>query len=395
MQRRRSLTTGAFFLLATVAPFAVCAEEPAANTPKPDLPSIIVTEAVSRPLVDRVVASGTIRPVDEIYVQPQVEGLSIYALNADIGDRVEANAVLAVLSTDSLLLQKSQFQATRAKAQASLAQSQAQVAEARASFSDAVRQRDRAVTLGKNGPVSTSQIEQLTSAVETATARLQAAQQSAMAADAEIKVVDSQIADTELKLSRTSVRTPVAGIISARNAKVGAIASGSGQPLFTIIQAGDIELVADVAETDLLKIRAGLKAAITVPGAPEPLAGSVRLVSPTVDPSTRLGSVHVQINEDQKARVGMYASAAIIVEETNGLALPLSAVTTSRDGSITRRIEDGVVRQVSIQTGIQDGAYIQVLDGLSPGDKVVEKAGAFVRDGDRIKPVDRTSQISN
>ncbi len=333
--------------------------------------------------------------MDEIYVQPLVDGLSIDTLNVDIGDRVEANAVLAVLSSDSLILQKSQLEANKAKAEAAVAQAKAQVLEAEASASDANRQRDRAAKLGQSGSGSVSQVEQTQAQAEVAAAKLNAARQAVSAGEADIKVVDAQIADIDLKLTRTGVKTPVTGIVSAKNAKVGAIASGAGNPLFTVIKDGAIELVADLSETDIQKVKVGQKAYLTVAGGAEKIEGKVRLVSPTVDPTTRLGSVHVVLPENSPARSGMYASAAIIVEETNALALPLSAVTSGREGSTTRKVEGDIVKQVKIETGIEDGGFIEIVSGLAAGDKVVEKAGAFVRDGDRIRPVEAPAAVSN
>src|SRR5690606_35574742 len=146
---------------------------------------------------------------------PLVDGLSIRSLDADVGDNVEKDAVLATLNDDALLLQKSQLQANRAKAEAGLAQYKAQVIEAEANFADAVRQRDRAVKLGKAGTSSVSQVEQAEAAADVADARLQAARQSVSVGEADVKVVDSQIADIDLRLARTGVKAPVAGIVSA------------------------------------------------------------------------------------------------------------------------------------------------------------------------------------
>ncbi|WP_421359343.1 efflux RND transporter periplasmic adaptor subunit [Agrobacterium rosae] len=360
-----------------------------------NLPSIVVSEATKRDLVDRVVATGTLKPVDEIYVQPLVDGLSVDKLNVDIGDKVEAGASLAELSKDSLILQKSQLQANRAKADASVAQSKAQVIEAQANLDDAVRQRDRADRLGKSGSGSVSQVEQTAAAADVAQARLQASRQAVTVGEADTKVVDAQIQDIDLKLSRTSVKTPVAGIVSAKNARVGAIASGSGNPLFTVIKDNAIELVADLSETDIQKVQVGQRAIITVAGGRNKIEGKVRLVSPTVDATTRLGSVHILLPTDSPARAGMYGSAEVVIASANALALPLSAVTSGRDGSSTRRVEDGVVKQVPVEIGIQDGGFVEIKNGISAGDVVVEKAGAFVRDGDKINPVPADAAASN
>nr|WP_233123485.1 efflux RND transporter periplasmic adaptor subunit [Agrobacterium vaccinii] len=360
-----------------------------------NLPSIVVSKAATRDLVDRVIATGTIRPVDEIYVQPLVDGLSVDKLNVDIGDRVEAGAVLAELSKDSLLLQKSQLQANRAKAEAGVAQNKAQVIEAQANYDDAVRQRDRADRLGKSGSGSVSQVEQTAAAADVANARLQASRQAVTVGEADIKVVDAQIEDIDLKLARTSVKTPVAGVVSAKNARVGAIASGSGNPLFTVIKDNAIELVADLSETDIQQVKIGQRAIITVAGGRNRIEGKVRIVSPTVDATTRLGTVHIVLPTDSPARAGMYGSAEVVIASANALALPLSAVTSGRDGSTTRRVEDGVVKQVPVEIGIQDGGFVEIRSGISVGDVVVEKAGAFVRDGDKINPVPADAAASN
>jgi HlyD family secretion protein len=214
-------------------------------------------------------------------------------------------------------------------------------------------------------------------------------------AEADIKVVESQLADIDLKLARTDVKSPVAGLIAARNAKVGAIASGGGQTMFTIIRDGEIELVADVSETDILKIRVGQKAKINLAGGAATLGGSIRLISPVIDPQTRLGAVHIAIDDDEGARAGMYASAEIIIAEAQGVALPLSAITTDKQGTTTRLVTDNVIKQIKIETGIQDGAFIEVKSGLQQGDVVVAKAGAFVRDGDRINTVRDETAVSN
>lgn len=388
MFRKFSKSAGiSAILLSLAAGSALSQEAQPAAASQPKLPSIVVTETVTKPLVDRIVATGTIKPVQEVYVQPLVEGLSIKMLNADIGDQVKADSVLATLNEDALLLEKSQLEANKAKAEAGLAQYKAQVIEAEANLADATRQRDRTKRLSQSGTSTVSQVEQAEALVEVRQAQLNAAKQSVAVGESDIKVVEAQIEDIDLKLARTGVKAPVSGVVSARSAKVGAIASGTGEPLFTIIRDGAIELVADLSETDIQKIEVGQKALVSVAGGKTRIEGKVRLVSPIVDAATRLGAVHIVINDESGARAGMYASAEIVVTETSALALPLSAVITGRDGSSARKVEDNVVKQVKIETGIQDGGFVQVVSGLEAGDLVVAKAGAFVRDGDKIAPV--------
>ncbi|NRP86472.1 Macrolide export protein MacA [Ensifer adhaerens] len=390
----RFLSTTAIMLSLLAAPAAL-AEEPAVTTPKQNLPAIVITTATMRKLVDRVVATGTVKAVEEIYIQPQVDGLSIRSLNADVGDKVEANSTLATLNEDALILQKSQMQATRAKGEASLAQLHAQLAEAHANAEEAELQRVRAVTMGAKGTMSTSSVEQANASAAANKARVGSAEQAIAVAEADLKVTDSQIADTDLKLARTGIKTPVAGTVASRNARVGAIANGSGDPLFTIIRDSQLELVVDVSESDITKIATGQKALISHSGSREKLSGTVRLVAPVVDSVTRLGAVHITIDEGDKARAGMYGSAEIVIRQEEGVSLPLTAVNSDENGSSARKVENGVVKFVNVETGIQDGAYVEILKGLTAGEDVVAKAGAYVRDGDHITPVRETPQASN
>ena len=394
MIRFGSLTMAAIVVMAAASQ-PVLAEDAPAKPAVQTHPAIVVTPATARTLTDKVVTTGTIRAVDEVYIQPMVDGLSIRALNVDVGDTVTADSTVAVLNDDALLLQKSQFEANKAKAEAGVAQYRAQVIEAEANLKDATSQRDRLVKLGKGGTASTSQVEQAVAAADIAEARLQAARQAITVGEADIKVVDSQIADTELKLARTAVKTPVSGMVAAKNAKVGAIASGAGEPLFTVIKDGALELIADVAESDILKIKNGQKATIALAGSRDTLTGSVRLISPSIDAVTRLGTVHIALDDSGKARAGMYGSATIVIDTTEGIALPLTAILTGSDGGTTaRKVENDTVQQVKVETGIQDGAYIQIVNGLKSGDEVVAKAGAYVRDGDKIKPVRDAAQTN-
>jgi HlyD family secretion protein len=352
-----------------------------------NLPAIVVTAAEMRPIVDRVIATGTVQAVEEVYVTPLVEGLSIRTLEADVGDRVEAGGTLATLNDDALVLQKSQTEASLAKAEAALAQIKAQLAEAKANAAEAVSARDRAQKLVKSGSQSQAAVDQAVAAADAALARVHSAEQAIAVSEADIKVAQSQIDDIDLKLARTAVKSPVAGIVSARTAKIGAIASGSGSPLFTVIRDGEIELKADVAEDGILKLEPDQKATVTLAGGAARLSGKVRLVEPTLDPQSRLGHVYIRFDEPGKARAGMFASAEIVAAEKEGLTLPLSAVTATDGKTVARKVENGIVTLVPVETGIQDGQAIEIVKGLSAGDEVVAKAGAYVRDGDRVNPV--------
>jgi len=359
------------------------------------LPSIVVTSAVDQSISDRVVATGTIQAVEQVYVAPMVDGLSIRTLNVDVGDEVEAGSVLVVLNDDALRLQKSELEASLAKAEAGLAQLNAQLSETRANADEAKRVSDRAAELSKNGTVSTAEADRVRALAIATQARVLSAEQAVAVANADIKVAEAQIDDIDLRLARTEVKAPVAGVISAKNAKVGAIATGNSEPLFAMIRDGAIEMKADVAEADIIKLAVGQPATVTLAGGNTKVEGTIRLIAPTVDPVSRLGTVFISLTATEKARAGMYASALITAEQKQAVVLPQTAVTNENGRTIVRKVENGVIRILPVKTGISDGKFIEVLEGLKAGEEVVARAGAYVRDGDRINPVKSAASATN
>ncbi|TCT42120.1 efflux RND transporter periplasmic adaptor subunit [Martelella mediterranea] len=389
----RRFPAASFLMLVLLASPALAAET---GTPgENNLPAIVVTSATPQQLTERVLGTGIVEPVDEVFVQPLVEGLSIETIEAEIGDRVEKGTVLATLRTDKLLLERSSQMASKARAKANLSQLEAQLKSSEAVLTDARRQYDRAKRLVENGTSTRAALEQAETSALKAQASANAAREAISVAEADLRVTEAQIEDIDLRLARTKIKTPVSGIISDRNARIGAIASGSANPMFTIIEDGAIELVAEVPEDSVMKVRQGQAAHIMLVGAREPINGKVRLVSPVVDEATRLADVFITIEEPESARVGMYASAEIIIEQTSALSLPMTAVNIDGSGATVRRIVDGTVEIVPVSTGIQDGSRVEITGGLESGDQVVAKAGAYVRTGDRVRPVSSENAISD
>lgn len=380
------------FILATVlfalaVPAHAAAEAEAATASAPALPAITVSTVSPRTLRDRVIVSGLVGAVEEVRVAPLIEGQPIESLLADVGDTVTAGQVLATLSKSTLELQRSQYTASLASARATIAQAEAQMLEARASADEAQRVNERTAALVKQGAASQAAADQASSSAIAATARVTVATQSLEAARAQVDLVQAQLANLELSLERSEVKSPVAGTITQRNAVIGAIASGAGQPMFTLIRDGALELNADVSEIDLTRLAAGQKVTMVAVGSTEPLTGTVRLVEPTIDPATRLGRARISIDQPDLIREGMFLDAEILVIEREGVAVPVTAVGASETGASVMLVKGGTVSRVPVETGIRDRGWIEILSGVSTGDTIVTKAGAFVRDGDRINPV--------
>jgi HlyD family secretion protein len=387
---RPTLILAALLSFAPMLPAAAqeaAAAESAAETPAPALPAITVSTVSKRPLSDRVIASGLIAAVEEVQVAPLVEGQPLDQLLVDVGDMVTEGQVLAVLSKTTLELQKTEAVASLAAARASIAQGEAQLVEAQTARDEAQRVADRTAKLREQGSAPQASADTATSNALSANARVMVATQGLESARAQLALAEARLENVDLMLSRTEVKAPVAGRIVARNAKTGAIATAAGQPMFVITRDAALELRADVAETDLLRLAPGQTARLRAVGMTETLDGTVRLVEPSIDPVTRLGRARISVAATDALRTGMFVEAEILTAEREGLAVPVTAIGSSPEGSTVMRVKDGVVERVAVKTGIRDGGLVEITEGLFEGDTVVTKAGAFVRPGDRINPV--------
>ena len=351
------------------------------------VPAITVSPVALHVLRDQVLVSGLVGPLEEVQVQPLIEGQPIETLTADVGDLVSAGQVLATLSKTTLNLQKSQFNASLASASATIAQAEAQLIEARSSADEAQRVNDRTAKLKSQGTSSQAAADQANAAAISATARVTVAVQSLEAARAQLELAKAQLANVDLQLTRTSVVAPVSGEVVERNALVGGIASAAGPAMFKLIREGALELRADVAEADLVRLAPDQSAQMTAVGTTEKLAGIVRLVEPTIDATSRLGKVRITLDRPELVRSGMFVDAIVLVAERKTNAVPITAIGSSADGATVMRVRDGLVERVAVTIGIRDGGMVEILSGVVPGDLIVTKAAAFVRDGDRINPV--------
>ena len=138
------------------------------------------------------------------------------------------------------------------------------------------------------------------------------------------------------------------------------------------------------------RIAEGQSVKIHLIGATEPIAGTVRLIEPTLNTTTRLGMARIEIEDGANLRAGMFADANIIVAERTAVTVPVTSVNVTPSGANVLKIEDGIAKRTPVTTGIREAGLVEIIDGLISGDLIVAKAGAFVRNGDRITPVEET-----
>ena len=351
----------------------------------PPLPRVTVAPVEMAEVVARVAVSGTLVAREEVLVTPQVSGFPIEALVHDVGDRVAAGEVVARLDDRTLQAQLMQAEAELARARAAVRQARSQIDSARANADEAASALDRTRRLRDAGTTTQAVLDQSVAAELTARATLQAAQDGLAVAEAQVQQAQAARDIAALNARNAIIRAPVSGVIAERAGRVGAVAGGTGEPLYRIIRDGAVELEAEVIETELGAVAVGQAAELRVAGI-GPVAGEVRRVSPTVDPVTRLGTVRISLVADG-LRPGLFATGWIVTERRTAPTVPVASVLTDAGGDHVLALDGDTLVRRNVTAGLVSDDLREIVDGVAADDVVVARAGGFFAAGDRVDPV--------
>ncbi|MEO7402041.1 MAG: efflux RND transporter periplasmic adaptor subunit, partial [Burkholderiales bacterium] len=270
------------------------ATKPSAAAAKPTL-TVTVAQPKAEDWPLSLDANGSVAAWQEAAVGVEVGGLKLIELLVNVGDRVKRGQLLARLSPTSI--------------EVDIAQQRAVILEAEATLADARLNAERARTLEQTGAISAQQINQLVTAERTAEARLEAAK--------------ARLRNDQLRLDYTRVLAPDDGVIATRTGMLGAVVQ-PGQELFRLIRQGRLEWRAEVIASELARIAP--KQAVTVEAANgAKIAGTVRMIGPTVDPQTRMALVYVDLPPGNAAKAGMFARGRFEIGASRLMSVPQGA----------------------------------------------------------------------
>jgi HlyD family secretion protein len=332
--------------LVAVLALAACKKPPEKVTETAQARAVRVVQVESRSIVGALSASGNLLPREEAAVMPEVTGYRVARVMADVGDYVRAGQVLVQL--DPALLE------------AQIAASQAQAAQAN-------DQAKRVADLDGQGVLSQEQIAQR---------RFQA------------QVANANLRSLQTQRRKLAVTAPVSGLILEKTVRPGDLSAGGATPWFRMARDGQVELSAELGESDLARVRVGQTATVTLPGGTV-AQGRIRLISPQIDTQTKLGAVRILLPVRSDIRAGGFGRAVFADAAGQALAVPESAVRYDADGaSVMTVAANNRVKRVGIQTGPRGGGYVQLVRGPPAGTRIVQNAAAFLLDNDLVRPTE-------
>ena len=319
--------------------------------------TVTVATAAETNLPRVVSASGTVAAWEEVPVGAEAGGLVATGVFADEGQYVRQGQPLVQLNDALLRAQLRQQEAGVQTAEANLARDDAALA--------------RSQELKERGFLSQASLDTALANQRASAANLASAHAS--------------LSQTRTQLNQTTVRAPVSGLIASRSVTRGQIVE-AGRELFRMVRDGRLELEAQVPETDIPLIRAGMTAAVSSDQAGE-TSGTVRIVTPEVSAETRLGLARITLSPGSGLRPGMFARASIAAGSQPGVTVPTAAVLyrENRAGVFVLQT-DGTVRFTQVTVAGRDDQRTSIT-GVQAGARVVVQGAGFLNEGDRVTVV--------
>lgn len=318
----------------------------------------VVTPVAVRDLDERIEASGQLLAKNRATVAAQVAG-EITEVLADEGDAVDEGQVIMEIDPERRNLD---LDAARAR-----------VAEARASVAEEDRELGRMQKLTERKIASDTQLDAERTDVDTAHSRLRAAL--------------AELGSAERALRDASVKAAFGGMIGRRHVSRGEFVN-VGTPLFELVSLDPVEVEFHLPEADSARVRLGVPIEVTVAPYPDDVFDAVvHVISPTIDVRTRTLRVKALIdNGDGRLRPGLFARANLGIAQREGvLMVPEEAVLQRADGAVVFRVvDDNRVQRLAVDTGVFRDGWVEIKDGLDPGDAVVSRGHADLIDGSVI-----------
>ena len=302
--------------------------------------------------------SGSLQPRTEARVRAEIGG-QVEQTFAEEGQRVRRGALLARL--DDTAVRDAYLSAKSA------------VRTAESSLQNAQRNLERSTRLAQAGALPERDLE---------TAQLNATNAEGTLADAR-----ARLAAAGKQLAQTTVRTPISGVISERQADAGDVVQ-VGAELFRIVDLGSLRLEASVPAAEIDRLKPGMPVEFAVSGFERRFAGRVERINPTVDPATGQVRIYVTIpNEEESLVAGLFAEGRVATDVREAVSVPLAAVDQRGTEPVLHLLKGGRLRHTPVRLGVRDEAtdLVEVAEGITAGDTVLLGSAQGVVEGAAVR----------
>ena len=358
MKRRLPRQPGPAWIIALALSLAACSgggqdqQAPA----EAGTPATVMTIA-SDVMPEVYVTTGSISSENRVDIASRVMGF-IRSINVHEGQSVKKGDLLVSIDSEDI-------RAHLREAQAALAQAQARAAEAKADF-------ERYSALHAQQAVTEREYQQIALKNQIAQKGLHAAQAGLAQAQAQIQYAE--------------ITAPISGVVVAKHKDSGDMAN-PGEPILAIEDPSEIILRTYVKEQQVNRIHVGDTVMVSVEALNQNIEGHITQIVPSGDPTTHSYLVKAALGQVPGLKAGMFADVQFQTGQTQGIMIPRSAIVMRSDIPGVYMVEaDNSVHFRMIRTGRTWGDRVEVLSGLSAGERIVTSSGTPLRTGEHIAP---------
>ena len=393
----RFLTPYAGILFLTIGLNSSCTRREVSAKSNDDQSVVTVGTALAatRPVAQHLTLSSELVPYQEIDVFAKVAGY-VKELNVDYGSHVRKGQVMAVLEVPELQAQLDEDQAAIAAQGDQVARLQSEIGRAKAQYNMLHLQFNRLASVAKSQPglVAQQEVDDAQGKDLAAESQVNAAQGAYQAAQGQLMAAKAKLSHDQAFYDYSKITAPFDGVVTQRYANFGALmqagtTSTQATPLVRLSDENLYRLVIPVPESDVKYIHLGDPVEVRVPSVGKTVQGQVKRFSVDVNGATRTMHTEVEIpNANNQLVPGLYAEAVLTLNHNSAATVvPLQSLDRQGDeGSLLVVNRENRIESRKVKLGIQMPDYVEIADGIAPGEQVVVSDRNGLKAGQAVKP---------
>ena len=323
---------------------------------------------------------GSLLPRTSVRIFSKIEG-RIERIFVNVGSRVKEGDLIARIENEEIAEEVREAEASLRVAQATLKGKEAEM-------KNVERQLERSKRLFKKHFISRQELDTIETQHYSAEAQTELAR-------ARIAQREAALENARIRLRNTEIRSPITGYVAKKPMDRGAMVKTniSTNPIVSLVDIDPVTTLISVVEKDYRKIRPGLPAAIRVDAYPgQTFVGEVARVSPVLDKDTRTADIEIEIpNLGMLLRPGMFARVTMTIQKKEETFLIPEAAVVRRGekaGIFKLDREGRRASFVPLEIGVAYDGKVEVLRGVTEGDRVVTLGAHLLKDGGRVRVVE-------
>src|ERR1017187_982758 len=379
------MTKNILFLIPPAIWLAGCSQAPREEPSASSVPAVAVSTvtAVTETWPSLYEATGTVRARTSAVISSKLTGY-VREVKVETGDPVREGQLLVTLDTRDLDAGSRRAEAARDEVRSAMPEADSAIAAAKANLDLAQVTFGRMQDLFQKKSISNQEFDESSAKLKAAQAGYEMARARRVQLNSKLAQADQEVRSTEVTRSYADVLAPFAGVVVSKSVDSGSLAL-PGVALFTIERAGAYRLEAPVEESRLRAIRIGQPVSVTLESVDRPFDARVSQIVPAVDAASRAGTVKIDLPPLPALRSGVFGRASFQLGSRPLLAIPAGAVTERGQLQSVFVADNGIARTRLITLGQKVKDRVEVLSGLSGGEKVIFPVPQGLADGARVE----------